>query len=336
MFRSFFLSREWFLWAWLGMFTIGFSTWYSVNLTVQLNVWYGEFWDLVQKALSEANAVEIGELYGFILTFGEIAGKLIFVGVLLSFFTKHYIFRWRHALNNFYMAHWEYLRHIEGASQRVQEDTRMFARLMEDLGSRFLDSILTLIAFLPLLWELSKHVTEMPYLGQVDHALVYLAILLALFGTVVLAAIGIKLPGLEFNNQKVEAAYRKELVYGEDDAERADTQTVRSLFADVRQNYFRLFFHYLYFDVAKWSYIQFGIIVPLVVLVPTIASGTITFGVIQRILQAFNRVENSFQFLVHSWTSIVELISVFKRLHAFESQIYKLKSEEKGISSGHS
>ena len=36
------------------------------------------------------------------------------------------------------------------------------------------------------------------------------------FGTVLLMVVGIKLPGLQFNNQKVEAAYRKELVYGED------------------------------------------------------------------------------------------------------------------------
>ena len=41
-----------------------------------------------------------------------------------------------------------------------------------------------------------------------------------------LAAVGIKLPGLEFNNQKVEAAYRKELVYGEDHDDRASPPSV--------------------------------------------------------------------------------------------------------------
>ena len=40
------------------------------------------------------------------------------------------------------------------------------------------------------------------------------------FGTVLLMVVGNKLPGLQFNNQKVEAAYRKELVYGEDYEER--------------------------------------------------------------------------------------------------------------------
>jgi peptide/bleomycin uptake transporter len=41
----------------------------------------------------------------------------------------------------------------------------------------------------------------------------------------------------------------------------------------------------------------------------------------QQIVRAFGRVESSFQYLVNSWTDIVELISVFKRLRAFEQQI---------------
>ena len=71
---------------------------------------------------------------------------------------------------------------------------------------------MTLVAFLPILWELSKPIKVLPFIGEVDHALVYVAVIFALFGTALLAAIGIKLPGLEFNNQKVEAAFRKELV----------------------------------------------------------------------------------------------------------------------------
>ena len=53
-------------------------------------------------------------------------------------------------------------------------------------------------------------------------------------GTVVFMIVGQKLPGLQFNNQKVEAAYRKELVYGEDHENRADPLTLKELFARVR------------------------------------------------------------------------------------------------------
>ncbi len=327
MFRSFFLNREWAVWAWVGMALIVGGTWYQVQLDVQINEWFGGFYDTVQKALGEPGSITIGEFYKLLLTFGQIAGIYIFVAVFLGFFTKHWVFRWRQAMNNFYMSHWQHLRHIEGASQRVQEDTRRFATIMESLGSNLLDSLMTLLAFLPILWGLSKQVKEIPFFGEVDHALVYVAIIFALFGTAVLAVVGIKLPGLEFNNQKVEAAYRKELVYGEDHEDRAAPPTVWELFQNVRKNYFRLFFHYMYFDVAKWSYLQFGVLVPYIALAPTIVAGTITLGVMQQIVRAFGRVESSFQFLVRSWGTIVELISVYKRLRAFEAQLEKLPPE---------
>ena len=126
-------------------------------------------------------------------------------------------FRWRTAMNDYYMAYWDRLRHIEGASQRVQDDTMRFSRTLEDLGVRMIESVMTLIAFLPVLLKLSTYVTELQLIGPVPHSLVVVSIVWSLFGTTFLALVGIRLPGLEFRNQRVEAAYRKELVYGEDD-----------------------------------------------------------------------------------------------------------------------
>lgn len=321
MFRSFFLSRRWFAWSILGSALILFATWYKVMLDVQINEWFGGFYNLIQKALATPGAVALDEYFGHLLTFGHVAGTYVLIAVALDWFIKHYIFRWRTAMNDFYIANWAQLRTIEGASQRVQEDTMRFARIMESLGVSFMRSLLTLFAFLPILWALSSHVKELPWVGEVSHALVYVAILFALAGTVLMAVVGVKLPGLEFHNQRVEAAYRKELVHGEDDPARASAATVNSLFADVRTNYFRLFFHYLYFDVAKWSYLQFSVLVPYLALGPTLVAGALTLGTMQQIIRAFGKVQESFQYLVTSWSTIVELMSVYKRLRAFESQI---------------
>ena len=321
MFRSFFGNRRWMHWSLLGSATILVVTWYKVQLDVRINEWFGDFYDTLQQALAAPGSVAFADFLAKCLTFAEIAAIYITVAVLLEFFVRHYVFRWRTAMNDFYMARWHRVRHIEGAAQRVQEDTMRFARIVEGLGVAFMRSVMTLVAFLPLLWDLSEHVTELPWIGQVDHALVYLAIVSAAAGTVLLAIVGIKLPGLEFNNQKVEAAYRKELVYGEDHDMRAEPETVAELFTNVRRNYFRLYKHYLYFDIAKWSYLQFAVIVPYIMMGPTIVAGIITLGVLQQILRAFDRVENSFQFLVNSWGVIVELISIYKRLKAFETAI---------------
>ena len=181
---------------------------------------------------------------------------------------------------------------------------------------------MTLIAFLPVLAMLSRHVSELPIVGAIPYPLVLAAIFWSLFGTFVLAVVGVKLPGLEFRNQRVEAAFRKELVYGEDNESRAQPQTLTELFNNVRTNYFRLYFNYVYFNVARYLYIQTDVIFPTFILVPTIAAGRITFGVMQQILAAFNQVASSFQYLVNSWPTIVELISIYKRLRAFEATLY--------------
>ncbi|MCY4045903.1 MAG: putative transporter [Cellvibrionales bacterium] len=323
MFRSFFLSREWFWWATPGAILILFVTWYKVQIDVDINSWFGDFFNLIQSALTTPHSVTSKELVSTALIFAKLAGIYIVVAVLLDFFMKHFVFRWRTAMNDYYMSHWQKVRHIEGASQRIQEDTMRFARIMEGLGVAFVRSVMTLIAFLPLLWGLSEEVTKVFFFGELEHSLVYLAIISAAAGTVLLAMVGIKLPGLEFNNQKVEAAYRKELVYGEDDADRAEPASVKSLYANIRKNYFTLYLHYLYFDIAKWSYLQFSVIIPYIFISPTIAAGAITFGTMQQIIRAFNTVEASFQFLVNSWSTIVELISIYKRLKAFEENIPK-------------
>lgn len=312
---------RWQWWSILGSAFILFSTYYSVQVSVAINNWRRPFFDGVQAALSPNSKVTTAALYTLMLQFAEIAFVAIFIYVITRFFVSHYIFRWRTAMNDFYTSQWPQVRNIEGASQRVQEDTMRFATIMEGLGVSMVEAIMTLFAFLPVLWSLSAYVSELPLFGQVPAPLFTSAIAWSVFGTLLLAAVGIKLPGLEFRNQRVEAAYRKELVYGEDNAERAQPATLKDLFIDVRKNYFRLYFHYMYFNVARSLYLQADNIFAYLILVPTIAAGRITFGILQQILTAFSQVSNSFQYLVNSWTTIVELLSVYKRLTAFEAAI---------------
>lgn len=323
MFRSFFLSRRWLAWSVLGTALILYSTWYRVQLDVRINEWFGTFYDLLQKALDKPGSITAAQYWQQVSTFLSIAMIYVTVAVVVDFFIKHYVFRWRQAMNQYYMANWEKLRVVEGAAQRVQEDTMRFASIVQGLGVDLMRSLMTLAAFLPILWGLSEKITSIPILGSIPHSLVWVSLGWAGFGTVVLAFTGMLLPGLEFNNQRVEAAYRKELVYGEDDPSRASPPVAHSLFMNVRHNYFRLFFHYLYFDVVKWSYLQASVLVPLVAMGPTVVAGVITLGVYQQIARAFDKVTESFQYLVYSWSTIVELISVYKRLRAFEARIHE-------------
>ena len=311
--------HRWWRWSILGSALILFATYIQVEVSVAINTWYGPFYDLIQSALTHRGSVTLRQFYGQLLTFATIALMAVTIGVLTNFFVSHYTFRWRTAMNDFYMENWSKLRLIEGAAQRVQEDTMRFSTTTEDLGVSLINSVMTLMAFMPVLVVLSTKITALPLIGPVPQPLVAAAFLWALSGTLFLALIGVKLPGLQFSNQKVEAAYRKELVYGEDDGQRAQPKTMKKLFSEVRTNYFRLYFNYVYFNVGRILYLQIDNIFPYLILGPTIVAGFITLGLMTQILNAFSQVRSSFQYLVNSWSTIVELMSIYKRLRTFEA-----------------
>lgn len=321
VFWFFYERNEWYWWSVVGSTAILLITYFNVQVDAFVNNWQGTFFNTLQSALSKPGSVPAPTFYAEIATIIAVTVPRILVLVILSFVTSHYVFRWRKAMNSYYMRYWSSIRTTEGAAQRVQEDTMRFAQIVEDLGTSFFDALITLAVFLPILWGLSQHITELPILGSVPGSLVWVALVSAALGTVFLAAIGFKLPGLQFENQKVEAAYRKELVYGEDDPERAEPRTVREIFATVQKNYFRIYWHYTYFNFARYGYLQLAGYIPLLMLAPSILAGTLTLGLYQQVQQAFGQVAASFQFLARAWGTVIELISVYKRLRLFESHI---------------
>ena len=219
---------------------------------------------------------------------------------------------------NYYHAHWN--GKIEGASQRVQEDTLKFARLTEKLGSGVLEALMILFSFIPILFTLSKQITYLPIFGEVDGSLVWVAVMTALGGTVVLSIVGGKLPGIEYGIQKREAAYRKRLEHMEDD-EDIPPESLGNLYDRVRKVHYKSYLHYGYFNIAKFSYLQGMVLVPYIAMAPTIVAGAVTLGFVSQISRAFGKVAESLQFIIRSWGDIVELMSVWKRLSEFERGI---------------
>lgn len=313
--------HPWQNWSILVTAVILFLIYFTVQISVAVNAWYGPFFDYVQGLMQGTTTSTAGEFYRGQASFVWLALVGMNVQVVNAFIVSHWIFRWRTAMNNYFMENWSKLRHIEGASQRIQEDTMRFSQIMEDLGSSFVQSIMTLIAFLPVMIALQQHITELPIIGAVPQPLVVAAIGWCLFGTLAVMLAGIKLPGLQFRNQRVEAAYRKELVYGEDHEDRAQPATTAELFDNVRKNYFRLYFHYIYFNVVRYTYLQADNIFSFIILGPSLVAHKITFGTLNQVSNAFGRVTNSLQFLLNSWSTIVELQSVHKRLRAFEATL---------------
>ena len=321
-FWAIYAPHRWFRWSVLGSAFIIFAAYFQVEVSVAVNKWYGPFWDLIQAAVSKSRPVTTKDFVDQLLVFAGIAFVAIFVGVMTRFFVSHYIFRWRTAMNDLYTANWSRIHRIEGAAQRVQDDTMRFASTMEGLGVSFIDAIMTLIAFLPVLHALEGYVSELPLIGAIPYPLVTASVLWSVFGTLFMYAIGIRLPGLYFNNQRVEAAYRKVLVMGEERPAEAGPPRLPELFQAVRQNYFRLYWNYTYFNLGRIFYLQADAIFPYVILIPSLVVGKITLGPMQQILRAFGEVRSAFQFLINSWSTIVEMQSIYKRLRGLDAVLH--------------
>ena len=317
---SFFWSKKWFLWAYGGGLFILTLLYSQVQLSVRFNDWYGRFYDLVQKPAQHT----VADFYASLTEFMWIAIPYIFVVSIVNFLTRHYSFRWRTAITFDYIPRWRNVdKEIEGASQRIQEDTYKFAKIVESLGIQAVTAVMTLIAFLPVLWVLSKGI-PMPFVGNVSGSLVWTTLLISIGGMGISWFVGWKLPGLEYNNQKVEAMYRKELVFGEDDKMHfASFVTLTGLFTGLRFNYYRLFLHYGYFDLWLNVYLQCLVVVPFVIAGPSLFSGAITLGTMMQIFNAFGEVHGSFSLPLRNWTTITELRSIWKRLHEFEANLEK-------------
>ena len=283
-FSSFFKDKKWALWAYGGAIFIILLLVYQTHLNVRINEWYKNFYDIVQNSKDH----KVDEFWREILNFIKIAMPYVVTYTVISFFASHWVFRWREAMTFKYLKFWRNCQNdIEGSSQRIQEDVYRFAKIMESLGVQVLKAFMTLIAFIPVLWELSKSVS-LPYIKDIEGSLVYIALIISIGGLIVSWFVGIKLPHLEYNNQKAEAAFRKELVYGEDD---------------------------------KLKFCQPNVIVPYIIMGNGLFSGVITLGVLIQASNAFSQVRESFSVFIDNWTTITELRSVNKRLREFERNI---------------
>ena len=374
MIKSFFCDKKWALWSWGGLALLCAMIGLEVWAVVWLNGWYRETWDFLQnphpllkdavlnadtdwsqnlsaipaatdadkesaETLGDLAKMQIGKFWTLLGKFSLIVFPLIALSAFTAFFTRHYAFRWRQAITYAYMPLWEKAENeIEGASQRLQQDPDRFARLVESLGLGVFRSLLTLIAFVPILWGVSTEIMQkfaeaegltnaplaLPFFGWTANttgSLAMVAVLLAAGGTAISFLVGIKLPGLEYNNQRVEARFRKRLVYSEDDKQFAHFHSLAELFTGLRFNYFRLYLHYSYFGLWAGLFSQFVVIADLIMVGGGVVLGIITFGFLQQIFHAFGKVVDSLKYFVDNWTTVTELMSVVKRLREFERNI---------------
>lgn len=187
----------------------------------EINEFYSKFYDLLQEAGSVATDESAsGEdklldyrnrVWEQLFSFATIVAPLVTAAPAAKWVRSVWAFAWRRALMTAYLQNWDIAREpIEGASQRLHEDTQRFANALQGCLATMLDAIFTIGVFTPILLQLSLQVASPSWLDWMrDVWLWVLALAAAVVGLVGAMLVGQKLVKLEIANQKVEAALRK-------------------------------------------------------------------------------------------------------------------------------
>lgn len=324
-------------------------------LKVALNGWYEAFYDVVGE---NANLDESGSglseqranVWDLLLQFATIVSPTVVVHPLAKWIGSVWCYTWRVALIRSYLGHWDCGTHpIEGAAQRVHEDTQRFAEGIYSCFAIILDSIFTLVAFVPVLLELGDEIH--PPWAKWPPWLLAIATVSALGGLAVSMVVGRKLVGLEVANQAVEARLRTKLVLLEQtpavicggmsetrDSEfvtidvQTDTRAVppltalRGVLKDLWCNYRRLYAQFALFNTWLSFYDQFMVLVPYILVAPLLfaddPADRITLGTLVKVSNAFGRCFDAMAVVSDNWNAVNAWRSVLRRLHEFEQTIY--------------
>jgi len=333
MLKSFFWSSDRAFYAWAMLSLLLVMSWYTVEILVFYNAWNREIYDAIQSLQEDRFwtlflGFDLTRFTDFILlkedtlpSFVEIITLYTPIAVYGSWQTARYCFNWRESNTHHYLKRWEVSpAKIEGGSQRIQEDLMIFGRTLQGLFTGFFSAILVLFAFLPILWDLSEGLPI--WNGEiVPGFLVWVALGVSIGGTLISLILGWKLPKLEYNNQVVEARFRKQLVYSEDDFSMRVTDVLFPMFSNVKKNYYRLFNWYMGFGVWQTAFSLCVGNVALIVLAPAYFDQLITLGVLFQVLNAFGRVESSMGYFIDRWTTIVDFLSVIRRIREFNTAL---------------
>jgi peptide/bleomycin uptake transporter len=305
---------------------------FQAYLIRQFNDWYKVFYDSLENKDYDAfleSFINRGEFLLYNVTtwgFVPLAVLAILMFAYTQFIGNRYSFRWRESITKYYLPYWQNTKsHTEGASQRIQEDTKKFAWYIWVLGEGLIKAIMILVFFLPVLWTLSEGFDVPGYL-------IWIALGVSVGGLGVSALIGRNLPRLEYNNQVVEAKFRKSLVYEEDNKNSYSIKELLNQFYDLKFNYYKLYDNYKYYSLWENLYFQTGVVIPYLVSAPQFFAGAITLGTLVQIGNAFDKIHESMSFFTDNWMTVTELRSVIKRLNEFENDII---TEKRSISKWH-
>ncbi len=304
---------------------------FVVYVAVKMNQWNAAFFNAVEARNTHALRSEL-------VVFVFITIGAILSGMGQYWFGQSLIIRWREWTTQRYVALWMAEgRHyrirfvdqsVDNIHLRIGNDVLLFIQRTHELGTGFLQSIVSLLSFSYILWGISA-VAPLPLLG-VDLAfpgyLIVLAIVYASIGTLIAHFIGWPLIPLQFRQQRFESDFRFAIARVTDYAdsvalmggEAVERAELRRRFTALVRNWTALVGRQTRLNGFIFGYYHVSTVFPALLVTPAYVLGAIPLGVLMQASLAFMRVEGAFAFCLTSYAKIAEWRAVMNRVAQFE------------------
>jgi putative ATP-binding cassette transporter len=317
----------------------------TVYVAVKFNDWNGVFYD----ALQAKNETVFWQQMG---VFSYLAFGGIVIAVYKFYLTQILEMRWRKWMTTYYLQRWlsnqtfyklELTRfsksdaavtnaiNTDNPDQRISEDVNQFTTQTISLCMGLLNSVVTLVSFVGILWGLSGAFSFT--LGSSSYAIpgymLWAAVVYCLVGSVLTHYIGRSQISLNFFQQKYEADFRHHMVrvreYSEsialDKGESVEKAQLDMRFTTVISNYLALIKAQKNLIWFTSFFGQAAIIFPFIVAAPRFFSGAIQLGQLMQIASAFGKVQDSLSWFVDSYSSLASWRATTDRLTSFDENM---------------
>jgi vitamin B12/bleomycin/antimicrobial peptide transport system ATP-binding/permease protein len=301
-----------------------------VALQVILNLWYNRFYNTLQDR-------DWNGFVSAILFFCVLAAIYTVLAVYQTYLNQWLQIRWRRWMTQSYLQQWlnaanHYRMQLVGDAadnpdQRIADDLRLFVEYTMTLGTGLLNAIVSFCSFVVILWTLSEQAPLHLFGGlQIPGYLVWAALIYAIVGTALTHLIGWRLIPLNFQQQRVEADFRFNLMRTRENAEQiaalhgeaAERERHLGRFGPVITNWLAIMQRTKLLTFFTASYSQASVIFPYIVVSPAYFSGAMQLGGLMQTGSAFKSVQDALSYFISSYRTIAEWRAIVERLSGFE------------------
>jgi putative ATP-binding cassette transporter len=305
----------------------------GVGLSVAINQWSKLFYN----ALQEKNATEFKYQ---LLRFCILASVTIIIAVYQTYLRQMLFIRWRRWLTQRYirlwLAHRAYYRlqqsnnHADNPDQRIAEDIGTFINQTLSLGLDVISSLVTLFSFAAILWGLSGKLNIFGI--TLPGYMLFVAMVYAMIGSWLVAKVGWRLVGLNFQQQQVEANYRFSLVRVRENAEgialyageREEARGLGDRFVAVVENWWGIMRQQRRLNWFSIGYAQIAVVFPFIVAAPRYFSGSIELGGLMQTASAFGAVQVALSWFITAFATLADWKARVDRLTSFKTALEEM------------